>query len=94
MFTKDDLKHIDPSYFFILQAGCYSVTLQSKNTKHYWHILSQEGSGFSTCQINHKHHYEDSYHLHRNQPTLTATLAAIYSHDEFHIKRQKSKHSH
>ena len=36
MFTAEELKNIDRAYFHIIDAGCYCVTLQSKNTDHYW----------------------------------------------------------
>ena len=39
MFTTDELKSIDRTYFHIINAACYCVTLQSKNTNHYWHII-------------------------------------------------------
>ncbi len=93
MFTNEELSAIDPSYFLIIQAGGYSVTLQSKNTLHYWHILSEEGPGFSTCQISHKHHPENPYHRHGNKPDFESALKAIRSHDMFHISKQKKKRS-
>lgn len=94
MFTQKERNHIDQSYFVVLQATCYSITLQSRNTKHYWHILHEVGQGYSTCQINHKHHSENSWHRHRNQPNLSASLIEIRSHDTFHLQREKSKKSH
>lgn len=93
MFTTNELSAIDPSYFRILQAGAYCVTLQSKNTRHYWHLIAEDGQHYSSCQISHKHHYEDPYHRHRNRPDLKSALHEICSHDTFHIKRQKKKHS-
>ncbi len=38
MFTQKDLRNIDRSYFRVISAGCFGVTLQSKNTSHCWHI--------------------------------------------------------
>jgi hypothetical protein len=42
LFSPKEISSIDRSYFNIVQANSLSVTLQSKNTKHYWHILHQE----------------------------------------------------
>ncbi len=61
MFTCNELKNINHTYFNILHGGCYSVTLQSKNTKHYWHILHQQYPAFTSCKIYHKHNHH--YHL-------------------------------
>lgn len=93
MFTTNELLAIDSSYFKIFQAGAYCVTLQSKNTKHYWHLIAEDGLNYTSCQINHKHHYENPYHRHRNKPNLKSALNEIRSHDAFHLKRQKQKHS-
>lgn len=92
LFTIKDIQSIDRNYFNVLQESCYAVTLQSKNTKHYWHITHQAYSHFSSCIIEHKHHYSDSYHPHRNQKNLKAAMVAIKSHDDFQINvRDKQK---
>lgn len=91
MFTNEELNKIDRRYFNVIQATCYSVTLQSKNTKHYWHILHEEYSSFKTCQIEHKHNYSDSYHKHRNQPTLAEAIKEIQSHDCYQINVRNKK---
>ena len=92
MFTQKELRSIDSSYFNIIQASCYCVTLQSKNTKHYWHILHEEYPHFKTCQITHKHNYSDEYHSHRNQPNLAKAIKDIKSHDDYQINvRDKEK---
>lgn len=33
---------IDGRYFEILQLSGFVISLQSKNTKHYWHICIEE----------------------------------------------------
>ena len=42
MFTAKELNTIDTGYFSIIASGGCTVTLQSKNTGHCWHILLQE----------------------------------------------------
>jgi hypothetical protein len=92
LFSQKELRGIDHSYFNILQANCFSVTLQSKNTKHYWHIIHQEYPAFKSCQVTHKHNLSDEYHSHRNQPTLEKAIQEIKSHDDFQINvRDKEK---
>lgn len=92
MFSQKELSSIDRRYFNVIQASCYCVTLQSKNTKHYWHILHEEYPSFKTCQITHKHNRSDEYHPHRNQPTLQKAIQEIKSHDNFQINvRDKEK---
>lgn len=97
MFTTKELQSIDRSYFNVIQATCICVTLQSKNTKHFWHILHEEYPHFKTCQVSHKHNYSDAYHQHRNQPTLKKAIEEIKSHDEFQInvrdKQKRTRHN-
>lgn len=92
MFTQKDIQSIDRSYFNVIFAGCYSITLQSKNTKHYWCIQHEEYPKFSTCRISHKHNYSDQFHSHRNRPNLKKAIQDIKSHDDFQINvRDKEK---
>lgn len=97
LFTTKELQSIDRSYFNVIQATCICVTLQSKNTKHFWHILHEEYPHFKTCQVSHKHNYSDAYHQHRNQPTLKKAIEEIKSHDEFQInardKQKRTRHN-
>lgn len=97
MFTTKELQSIDRSYFNVIQANYISVTLQSKNTKHFWHILHEEYPNFKTCQISHKHNYSDSYHKHRNQPTLKKAIEEIKSHDDYQlnvrVKQKRTRHN-
>ena len=92
MFTQKDIQSIDRSYFNVIFAGCYSITLQSKNTKHYWCIQHEEYPTFSTCRISHKHNYSDQFHSHRNRPNVKKAIQDIKSHDDFQINvRDKEK---
>ena len=85
MFTMKELMQIDRTYFNIINAGCYSVTLQSKNTKHYWHILHQQYRTFATCKIQHKHKQSDAFHEQCSAPTLRDALDGIKEHDSYHL---------
>lgn len=99
MFTTTELKSIDQTYFHIINAGCHSVTLQSKNTGHYWHILHQQYPKFSSCKIQHKHHFANQFHDQGNAPSLQQAIEEIKDHDHFHLhkgcqRRNTSKRAH
>lgn len=72
MFTTKELKSIDRTYFHIISASGYCVTLQSKNTDHYWHIIHQQYPSFVSCKIQHKHRQDVPFHEQGN--------AALHSH--------------
>ena len=55
MFTAEELKDIDAGYFSVIASGGFTLTLQSKNTGHCWHILLQEYPHFRSCLIYHTH---------------------------------------
>lgn len=38
MITEKELRMIDGRYFEALQLSGFVISLQSKNTKHYWRI--------------------------------------------------------
>lgn len=92
MFTNKDLSYIDKNYFNIIMAGCFCVTLQSKNTKHYWHIIHYSYPSFQTCTIEHKHNYGDAFHAHGNRPTLKSAIESIMEHDYYHMNVRGRKH--
>lgn len=91
MFTTKELENIDRTYFHIINTGCYSVTLQSKNTKHYWHILHQQYPSFASCKIQHRHNQSVRFHDQGNAPTLEQALEYIRSHDHYHLHIRSGK---
>ena len=92
MFSSKEINNfIDQDYFAVIQATSFAITLQSRNTNHYWHIVHEVGNGYSTCQIYHKHHLHNSWHRHHNKPNLSAALEDIRSHDNFHLQREELK---
>ncbi len=84
MFTTEELKNIDCTYFHIISAGCYCVTLQSRNTNHYWHIIHQQYPSFTTCKIQHKHKQSSPFHEQGTAPTLGQAIDKIKAHDFYH----------
>lgn len=45
MFRAEEIGRLDRSYFNIILAEEYDVTLQSKNTGHIWYIHNPEYPG-------------------------------------------------
>jgi len=92
MFTRKELNIVDPSYFRIINCGVHTVTIQSKNTQHCWHIIHQSYPHFSSCEIHHRHNEATSYHVHGHAPTLEKAIENIKNHDTFQLNgRKKSK---
>ena len=42
MFRTEEIEKLDKSYFNIILAENYDVTIQSKNTGHIWYIHNPE----------------------------------------------------
>lgn len=91
MFTTEELKNIDRTYFHIINAGCYCVTLQSKNTGHYWHIIHQQYPSFATCKIQHKHRTSNPFHEQGGAPALGQAIDQIMAHDFYHLHVRPKK---
>ena len=91
MFTTSDFDSIDRTYFDILKNNEYCITLKSRNTGHFWHIILLEYSGFTSCNILHKHKPDDDYHKHGHAPNLKLAIDDIMSHDEFQLGGRKKK---
>ena len=60
MFDTEQLKAIDSSYFNIITVDEYDVTIQSRNTGHYWYLHCTGVPGDAVCIIFHKHKYSPS----------------------------------
>lgn len=91
MFSTNELNQIDDSYFKVISKGAFTVTLQSKNTEHCWHILLQEYGKIKSCIIYHTHHIGTAYHLHGHASSLLNALEEIHDHDEYHLAQRISR---
>lgn len=90
MFTQKELDVVDIDYFHVIQISAYAVTLQSKNTHHCWHIVSQSYGKFVSCQIYHTHHKYQPYHLHKSVSCIQAAIEAIKRHDTYQLNGRKA----
>ncbi len=84
MFTKEDLKEI--TYFNILSMSEKEHEIQSKNTKHYWHIVRESEYSYV---LFHKHHAGDDYHFQTSYGSLFDAVLDIVNHDEYQLRGRK-----
>ena len=89
MFTLKELKVIDLNYFSIIASNGSTVTLQSNNTGHCWHILLEEYPHFKSYRIYHTHHKGTPYHEHGHGATFSICLQQIQSHDMYWLNNKK-----
>ena len=85
MFSQKDLDCVDNKYFRILGYNSFCITLQSKNTLHYWHMISQEYGKIRTIEIFHRHRDTGEYHSHGHASTVRKAINSIQSHDQFQL---------
>ena len=88
MFTRKEL-NIDSHYFEIIGCTGFCVTIRSRNTGHYWHIVNADGRNYRSCKIYHRHKSQGEYHLHGHAGTLAKCIADIKSHDIFQLNGRK-----
>ena len=86
MFKAENLAKLDANYFKVIVADDRDVTIQSKNTGHYWYLHCTEYPTESACVIFHKHRYSHPYHQHGRSRTLQQALKSIKRHDTFQLK--------
>ncbi len=53
MFSQEELNSVDSRYFNIITVDDYDVTIQSRNTGHYWYLHSTDVPGDAACIIFH-----------------------------------------
>lgn len=89
MFHDRDMQMLDKSYFNIVLTGDYDVTVQSKNTGHFWYIHYRECNGEGDCVIFHKHSASDPYHRHGKVKNLWQAVRKIKGHDVFQMNGRR-----
>lgn len=90
MFTYADFYLINQSYFNIIQFSLLTITIQSKNTGHFWHTEHLQYPTFQSHIIYHRHHNIGAYHKQANTRTLLDALMLIKNHDTYHLQKNKS----
>lgn len=89
MFHERDKQVLDKFYFNIVQTGAYDVTIQSKNTGHFWYIHNPEIPREDTCIIFHKHRVSYPYHRHGKARNLRQAIRKIKGHDVFQMNGRR-----
>lgn len=87
MFTSADFKLIDQSYFNIIKLSLLTITIQSKNTKHFWHIEHLQYPTFQSHIIYHRHRNIVPYHRQTNAHTLIKAIKIIQDHDTYYLQK-------
>ena len=85
MISQKDMRSVDRRYFNVLDQTGFFLTIQSKNTKHYWHILEQEYGRVKRYVVFHRHGDSGEYHEHGHAGRLDKIVADIKAHDRFQI---------
>lgn len=91
MFSEEQLANIDGKYFNIICADGLDVTIQSRNTGHWWYLHSTGCVGDNACIIFHKHKYNHPYHQHGRTRSLASALTGIKRHDQWQMVQIKKE---
>lgn len=89
MFLTESLAKIDRDYFNVIVMNDMDVTVQSKNTGHYWYLHCAGYPTEEALVIFHKHRYSHPYHQHGRANTLRQAVKSIQRHDEFQMNGRK-----
>ena len=89
MYTQQELAAMDRSYFAVIVADEYDVTLMSLNTRHMWQLHNVELPDGEVTVLFHKHHVSDQYHLQGRRRTMRRAIRDIKNHDEFQLNGRK-----
>ncbi len=89
MFSQEELNSVDSRYFNIILLDPYDVSIQSKNTGHYWSLHSTGVSGNNACLVYHKHEFSHPYHQHEHGNSLRQAIRSIKSHDKWQMNGRK-----
>ena len=85
MFDKEHLDKIDRNYFNVIMADDWDVTIQSRNTGHYWYLHCAGYPTEEALVIFHKHRFSRPYHQHGRANTLRQAIRSIQGHDEWQM---------
>lgn len=91
MFDTRQFEKINPQYFNIIMLSEHDVTVQSRNTGHYWYLHNTDYPKQGNCVIFHKHKASHPYHLHGRAGTLPQAVRSIKKHDKWQMNGRKIK---
>ena len=76
-------------YFNIIIADSQDVTIQSRNTGHYWYLHCAGYPTEEALVIFHKHRFKDGYHQHGHARSLRQAIKSIVRHDDYQLNVRK-----
>ena len=79
MFEQKSLDKIDGDYFNIIIADSQDVTIQSRNTGHYWYLHCAGYPTEEALVIFHKHRFKDGYHQHGHARSLRQAIKSSHN---------------
>jgi len=85
MFSKESLAKLDTVYFNIIVADEMDVTIQSRNTGHFWYLHNIPHTEGDACIIFHKHKGSHPYHLHGRAGSVNKAIRSIKKHDVWQL---------
>ena len=91
MFDIRQFEKINLQDFNIIVLSEHDVTVQSRNTGHYWYLHSTDYPAEGNCAIFHKHKASHPYHLHGRAETLLQAVRSIKKHDKWQMTRKNKK---
>lgn len=91
MFNETDIQALDRKYFNVIVANDRDVTIQSKNTGHYWYLHCTDYPKEGKLVCFHKHRYKYPYHQHSREKSLRQAVKNIQGHDQWQMKGRKIK---
>ena len=65
------------------------VTIQSRNTGHYWYLHCAGYPTEEALVIFHKHRFKDGYHQHGHARSLRQAIKSIVRHDDYQLNVRK-----
>lgn len=86
MFDKKHLDKIDKNYFNVILMDDRDITIQSRNTGHYWYLHCAGYPTEEALVIFHKHKFQHPYHQHGRARTLRQAVKSIQGHDKYQIE--------
>lgn len=86
MFSSEQLEKLDSKYFNVILVSDYDITIQSRNTGHWWYLHCTDYPNEGNLLLYHKHEYRHPYHQHSRERSLRRAVRNIKSHDKWLLR--------
>lgn len=93
MFTINETNFLLLNGYLLIESSPFIIVVQSKQSQHYWKIMSTEISGINKFVLFHSHHGNNDYHQHKVYDTLEDVFDEMKRHDIYQVeKRSRENH--